>query len=597
MKRKSWKTAIIVGLTVFLSSTDPFACRVTAADDRAISDTQAEKDDGKGSSNPQANRGTVRSPSTGDGKAVHSGSLGGIHAPSINASNQSPSSNSKLQPSMNSTPTFSRPNMANKTGIVTPPSAANQKVEDSIANSQRKGISENTPRSDQSLEHNTGLQTESRRSDIQQSRIGNQPFVGNTVNLNDRRVNVANSAYQPAYYRHPGYHGYWNGNRGYGGGYGYRPGLGFRIGSGLLGLGLAVNSGYGNGWGWGLGNGYGGGFGNGSSGYRPLGWGLGGWGLGSLIYNSGYLGYSNPYYVGNGSSGYNYSQPIPVSYNSSGRDDGNDSNSTEDLLENADTAFQANDYDAALDIANKGIAQFPDDAVLHEFRSLVLFAKSDYQQSAATIHSVLAIGPGWDWTTLSSMYSNIDLYTKQLRALETFTASNPKDASSRFLLAYHYLSCGHPDAAARCLQKVVKLMPNDRVAADMLKLVSTQQQPIQTGGTPQQSPAEPNNDKIQPTANPIDPSTLVGTWNASRVDGSKFSLTLTNDAMFKWSFTQKDQTAQEFEGTYTVQGNVLSIERKNGGSLIAQITPSGATKFNFRLLDAPNDDPGLDFIR
>ena len=41
------------------------------------------------------------------------------------------------------------------------------------------------------------------------------------------------------------------------------------------------------------------------------------------------------------------------------------------------------DYDAALDIVNKGIAQYPDDAVLHEFRSLVLFARQDYQQSAA----------------------------------------------------------------------------------------------------------------------------------------------------------------------------------------------------------------------
>ena len=50
-------------------------------------------------------------------------------------------------------------------------------------------------------------------------------------------------------------------------------------------------------------------------GYRPLGWGLGGWGLGSLGYNSGYLGYANPYYTTTGSSGYNYSQPIPVAYN------------------------------------------------------------------------------------------------------------------------------------------------------------------------------------------------------------------------------------------------------------------------------------------
>ena len=108
----------------------------------------------------------------------------------------------------------------------------------------------------------------------------------------------------------------------------------------------------------------------------------------------------------------------------------------------------------------EGVLKLP----LHEFRSLVLFAKQDFQQSAATIHSVLAVGPGWDWTTMSGMYSNAELYTGQLRALESFTKSNPQDAASQFLLAYHYMTCGHPDAAARQLQTVVALMPDDRVS-------------------------------------------------------------------------------------------------------------------------------------
>ena len=217
-----------------------------------------------------------------------------------------------------------------------------------------------------------------------------------------------------------------------------------------------------------------GGFGGyGGYGYRPFGWGLGGWGLGSLIYNSGYLGYSNPYYNNSyGSIGnYSYSQPIPVAYNASVVVGQNDPNSADEVLNNADAAFQQNDYDAALDIINKGIAQYPDDAVLHEFRALVLFARQDYQQAASTIHSVLAVGPGWDWTTLSSMYSSVAVYTEQLRALEAFTKANPQDAASRFLLAYHYMSCGHADAATRQLEQVVKLMPNDRVAADLLKML------------------------------------------------------------------------------------------------------------------------------
>ena len=41
----------------------------------------------------------------------------------------------------------------------------------------------------------------------------------------------------------------------------------------------------------------------------------------------------------------------------------------------------------------------PNDASLHEFRALVLFALGQYEQAAATLYAVLSNGPGWDWTT------------------------------------------------------------------------------------------------------------------------------------------------------------------------------------------------------
>ncbi len=103
-------------------------------------------------------------------------------------------------------------------------------------------------------------------------------------------------------------------------------------------------------------------------------------------------------------------------------------------MNNAVAAFQQNSFDSALDTIDKGITQYPADAVLHEFRALVLFAKADYQQAAATIHSVLAVGPGWDWPTLSRMYLDVAVYTDQLRALEAFTKSHPDDAAGHFRL-------------------------------------------------------------------------------------------------------------------------------------------------------------------
>ena len=438
--------------------------------------------------------------------------------------------------------------------------------------------------------------------------FGGRSLGGNTVNVNNHQFNLANSGYQPSYNRHPQYRGYWNGNYGggYGGGYGiggFGPGLGLGLGAGL-GYGL-LSSGYG-GYGWG--GGYGG---YGGYGYRPLGWGLGSWGLGSMAYNSGYLGYSNPYYVNSYPSygSYSYAQPIPVSYSSdtivSAADPGVSTTSTTSTctqsLDDAVAAFKLNNYDKSLDIINPGLVLCPDDAVMHEFRALVLFAKGDYQQAASTIHAVLAVGPGWNWTTLSSLYPDVAVYTAQLRSLEGYARQNPQDGASHFLLAYHYMADGFPDAAEKQLQQVVKLVPNDRVAADVLRMVTKPpaDKPAGAVETPSPQPpldAAPAAATSAPAVKPIDLAKLTGTWQASREDGSRFELTLTKESSFNWKFTLKD-TVQEFGGTYTVDGNVLSLQRKDGGSLIAGVVPDGDQKFNFKLLGAPQEDPGLNFSR
>lgn len=470
---------------------------------------------------------------------------------------------------------------------------------------------------------------------------------GNSLNINNRSVNLGNPSYRPSYANHPNvYRGSWNGNYG---GYGnnnfgsaFTTGLGLSLGS-RLGYGLGGFGGYGpggyglggyglgsglGGYGLGFGSGYGGygwgGYGLGGFGYRPLGWGLGGWGLGSLAYNSGYLGYSNPYYTSGAGSygGYTYAQPIPVNYSGTVTDpqivstttDGQSSSgiasTCDQRLDDAVAAFQQNNYDAALDQVNKGLEQCPTDAVMHEFRALVLFAKSDYQQAAATIHSVLAVGPGWNWTTVSRLYPATDIYTRQLRALEAFTRNNPQDGGSRFLLAYHYLVDGYPDAAERQLKQVVTLVPTDHVASDMLKMLSQSNQagaeenaapqgenPRNANPTPQPSAAttSPDNTTV-PTPKPVDASSLPGVWHAKRPDGSTFDLTFSNESAFTWKFTTKGRT-EEFGGTYTLDGNVLTLERKEGGTLIAGLIPEDNGKLNFKLIGAPPEDPGLEFSK
>ena len=109
-------------------------------------------------------------------------------------------------------------------------------------------------------------------------------------------------------------------------------------------------------------------------------------------------------------------------------------------------------------------------------------------------------------------------------------------------------------------------------------------------------PAPPTPEDDQPAATPVDPAKLVGAWKATRDGGAKFELTLTADSKFTWKFTQQGQTT-EFGGDYSVEGNVLDLERSDGGSLVAEATFDGARKFNFKLVGAPATVPGLTFAR
>ena len=433
---------------------------------------------------------------------------------------------------------------------------------------------------------------------------------GNIVNLPNLNLNINRNSYQP--YNHPQYRSNWNGHyagyggngrygshRGYGGyggyggyryGGGFGSGLGLRVGLGLglgtIGLGLGtVGVGYG-GSGWGLGYGGYGGYGMGYGGYgSPLG------------YHSGYLGYYNPYY--NNSYGaygdYRYSHPIPIVYSDASEVPGDGALSPCDQsFDTAVDAFKRNNYDLALEVINKGIVQCPGDSVMHEFRALVLFAKGDYQQAAATIHSVLAVSPGWSWTTLIGLYSGVSIYTTQLRALEGFVNANPQDAGARFLLAYHYIVEGYPDSAATQLQLVVKLVPTDQAAANLLKLIS-KPIPDQSVATKEQTQAQPAI-AAAPAVIPIDPAMILGSWQATRDDGSKFELTLKSDQTFNWKVVLSGKS-EEFGGTYQIEGNVLGLQRKEGGALVAGLVLDGSNKFNFKLLGSPQEDPGLNFSK
>jgi tetratricopeptide (TPR) repeat protein len=309
------------------------------------------------------------------------------------------------------------------------------------------------------------------------------------------------------------------------------------------------------------------------------------WGVNSLGYQFGCGDYYNPYYEE--TQYFNYSEPVVTLPVEQAPEQGPalppGSQEAVDKFDQARAAFLDGAYEKALKLTDEAVAKLPHDAVLHEFRSLVLFALRRYSESAAAINAVLAVGPGWDAKTLTSLYPDMDTYTAQLRALEAFRNKDPKVAEVRFLLGYHYLTCGFPDEALGEFRRASELQPKDAVAAALVATLSPRD------AQPAQAPTA-----AAPKAVPSDD--LIGNWNADGKGSAKFSMSLRKDGTFTWAFNRGSRK-QESKGVYSLEGNVLAMEPDSGGIMLAELAVKGQDSLHFKMIGGAADDPGLDFKR
>jgi hypothetical protein len=174
--------------------------------------------------------------------------------------------------------------------------------------------------------------------------------------------------------------------------------------------------------------------------------------------------YYNPYCecAGTMVDGIDYS--VPIANLPTTTVDGGDA----DLFATAREAFQQGDLDAALKAISAAALQSPHNQDIHQFHSLVLFAKQEYCKSATVAHAVLEEGPGWTWSTLQTFYASPDVYTQELRQLEQYVREHSSDANVRFLLGYHYLMLNHVEVAQRQFARVAEVEPKDKLSANIL---------------------------------------------------------------------------------------------------------------------------------
>jgi tetratricopeptide (TPR) repeat protein len=328
--------------------------------------------------------------------------------------------------------------------------------------------------------------------------------------------------------------------------------------------------------------------------------GVGAWGVGSPMYGWGYSGYSNPYYGGGlggggvaqtaavqqpaAAPGSDYSQPISTT---AAAPDQAVASQAASAYDQAVAAFRSGDYAQAIQLDQQALAQTPNDTNMHEFLALAYFAQAKYSEAAAPLYAVLSVRPGWDWTTLSGMYPDVDTYTVQVRALEAYVRSNPDSAQAHFVLAYQYLAQGHDSAAVTQLKDVVRLQPSDTISAQIVAA-------IQPAGGNAPPPAQ-----ATPAAAPAAPGKLAGTWTATPSQGAQISLSVKEDGEFTWTATNPGKPAMNIAGKSTLANDILTLSAQEGqhGALVGQLAWQDADHFAFRIVGAPPNDPGLSFAR
>ena len=321
------------------------------------------------------------------------------------------------------------------------------------------------------------------------------------------------------------------------------------------------------------------------------------WAVNRVSWAFGYGSYYNPYCGGDtvivDNSVYDYSQPIVMTPDESSLSAAPDAPYVEPpqqamtTFEKAQSQFHNGDYGAALDSVNAALKEMPNDTVVHEFRALVLFAQGKYQDAAATLYAVLSVGPGWDWTTMSSLYSSTAVYTEQLRSLEDFERAHPDDSAAPFVLAYHYITCGHNDAAVGQLKRVLKLQPKDELAATLLEQLDPEAK----------VPDQPEITEPPEDVNKVDSKALVGTWEAKRPSGETFTMSLDEKGAFDWTYSQ-DGNSQEVKGVYGVdKDGVLAMEMNDEGTMLAQLDGKGNNGFDFYMLGDQQGNEPLHFER
>jgi hypothetical protein len=199
------------------------------------------------------------------------------------------------------------------------------------------------------------------------------------------------------------------------------------------------------------------------------------------------------------------------------------------------------------------------------------------------------------------LYPSIDVYTRQLRALEAYATQNPQSAPAHLVLAYQYVTQGHTEAAVKEFERVVSLQPTDMLSKNLLSQLQRVEEPSATGATVANEATSPAPHPVaHPAASPSAPAgNLTGTWTASPDPATTINLSIADGNHFDWKVNRKNGP-QEFQGDQTYANGVLTLVpagHDNEPPMTGRVTWKDDSHFTFKLLGSGPADPGLSFTR
>jgi hypothetical protein len=182
----------------------------------------------------------------------------------------------------------------------------------------------------------------------------------------------------------------------------------------------------------------------------------------------GYDSYSYYSYPQNDDYGGDYGTPFVTEH---GATDTSANDQQSDFYQQALDAFHEGNFNQTARLASHAAIDEPRNADVHTLLMLSLFASGEFRGAAMQAHVLAAMGQIPDWPKLFSFYGTVEPYTEQLRTLEKFVRENRNNPDGVFLLGFQYMMEGHRAAAQNEFVRSLEIMPQDRMAANMLTRV------------------------------------------------------------------------------------------------------------------------------